>query len=222
MCGGELVMSAKGGGAMRAAMALALGLLVGLCVACPGDPAQPTYKLENRRVHPLKIITRAAKGCARQLDLSDPDSYQGPVTQTLGAGHVVSMSWLWQQGHDPADEDPGGDGEPDAGGDVDPDAGTDSDGDAGSDADADAGNDGDAGSDAGSDARVRPYNPDEGCGAMWISLPEHDYEAVLAWDSAPYLDSEQDTWKYAVVIEGTKTLVGVHLPAGIRELEVPE
>jgi hypothetical protein len=58
--------------------------------------------------------------------------------------------------------------------------------------------------------------------APTISLPEHDYEAVLAWDNAPYLYSDEDTWKYAVVIEGTKTKVGVHLPEGVRELDVPE
>jgi len=218
MRGAELVVSVKGGGVMRAAMALALGMLAGLFAACPGDFGRPTYKLENRRVHPLKIITRSAKGCAAQVDLSDPDSYQRPLTQTLDPGYLVTLSWLWQQGNYQEDEDAGAENEPDAG--------TDSGGDAGSDADPDAGNDGaaggDGGDDAGSDAGLPPYPQEVRCGAIWISLPEHDYEAVLAWDNAPYVDSDVDTWKYAVVIEGTKTKVAVHLPEGIRELEVPE
>lgn len=224
--GGRELLRVKGGGGMRAAMALALGLLVGLSAACPGDFKRPTYKLENRRVHPLKIITRGAKGCAAQLDLSDPDSYRAPVTQTLNPGYLVTLSWLAPQGRYADDErDAGTDGNADAGGDADADGGAGSDAAMGRDADPSAGNDGDAGgdggNDAGSDAGVVPYPQDQRCGALWIELPEHGYEAVLAWDYAPYLDSDADTWEYAVVIEGTKTHVAVHLPKGIRQLEVP-
>jgi hypothetical protein len=236
--GGHELVSLKGGGGMRTAMALALGLIVGLCVACPSDSGPPTYTLENRRVHRLKISTRRAKGCAGQVDLSDPDSYHAPVRQTLDPGQLITLSWSTPQESYQAGEDAGADAAPDAGSDSGADAGSDAgavtdadagaviDADAGSVAAPDAGIDGDAGgnggNDAGSDAGLAPYREPQSCGAVWIELPEHGYEAVLAWDRVPYSHSDDDTWKYAVVIEGTKTEVAVHLPEGIRELDAPE
>lgn len=67
-----------------------------------------------------------------------------------------------------------------------------------------------------------PLSSPYGCGAIWISFPDHDYEAVWAWDeSTHFWYYDANTWRFAVVVEGTEENVAVHVPAGVRELEEP-
>jgi len=65
-----------------------------------------------------------------------------------------------------------------------------------------------------------PYTGD--CGAVWVSLPDHDYEAVLAWDEQDDSPSAAYAWDFALVVEGTEERVRVHVPKGMKELGVPE
>ena len=72
------------------------------------------------------------------------------------------------------------------------------------------------------DARSSRYPYRVECGAVWLSLPDHDYEAVLAWDESEYSSRSAELWEHALVVEGTKERVRVHVPEGVEELGVPE